>query len=117
MVGIAQVKDGIMTYATRHMMPKMDSKGQFFLGMGLGAVMRKADELMTGLAGNGLLTAAGYVKDGQVELDTLYGDAMSQMKRQGQLVWDVPMLGRLTFTEQDLRDLRQCILQQGGTTV
>ena len=114
MVGIVQIKNGVMTYAQQHMMPAMDSKGQFLLGMGLGAAMRKADSLFSGIAGNSLLEAAGYVKDGQVDLDTLYSDAVSQMKRQGQLVWDVPLLGRLTFTEQDLRDLRQCILNGGS---
>lgn len=113
MVGIAQVKNGVMTYAMQHMMPKMDSKGQFLIGMGLGAIMRKAEDLLTG---NGLIAAAGYVKDGLVDIDLLYSDAMSQMQRQGQLVWDVPMLGRMTFVEQDLRDLYQTI-QQGGTAV
>lgn len=114
MVGIAQIKNGVMAYVQQHMMPAMDSKGQFVLGMALGAVMRKADSLLSGIAGNSLLATAGYVKDGQIDLDTLYSDAMSQMKRQGQLVWDVPLLGRLTFTEQDLRDLRQCILNGGS---
>lgn len=111
MVGIAQVKEGLLDYAEKRMMPLLDNKGQFMLGMGLGAVIRRAD----GLLGNEMLAAAGYVKDGQVDIDALFSDAMSQMKRQGQLVWDVPLLGRLTFTEQDLRDLRQCIL--GGGTV
>lgn len=107
MVGIAQVTNGLMAYATNHMMPKMDSKSQFILGMGLGAAMRKVETLLNS---SPLVAAAGYVKDGQVDLDALYSDAMAQMQRQGQLVWDVPMLGRLTFTDQDLRDLRQCIL-------
>ena len=97
MVGIAQIKNGLMTYATQHMMPAMDSKGQFVLGMGLGAAMRKAEGMLTSLTGSNLLTAAGYVKDGQVDLELMYGDAMSQMKRQGQLVWDVPLLGTLKF--------------------
>lgn len=110
MVGIAQVKNGVTTYAMQHVMPKLDSKGQFLVGMGLGALVRKAEDLLTG---NGLITAAGYVKDGQVDLDTLYSDAVAQMQRQGQLVWDVPMLGRMTFVEQDLRDLYQSI-QQGN---
>lgn len=109
MAGIAQVKQGILSYAETHVMPKMDSKGQFLLGMGLGAAMRKADALL----GNELLVAAGYVNGSEVDIDALYSDAVSQMKRQGSLVWDVPLLGRMTFTEQDLRDLRQSILNGG----
>lgn len=112
MVEIPQIKNGLMAYAERYMMPKLDSKGQFLLGIGLGAATRKADEMLNALMANELIAAAGYVKDGKIDLDTLYEDAAGQMRRQGSLVFDVPFMGRLTFTEQDLRDLHQCILQQ-----
>lgn len=47
-------------------------------------------------------------------IDGLFNAAMTQMQRQGRLVWDVPLMGRLTFDEQDLRDLHQRITRQGG---
>lgn len=112
MVEIARIKDGVMAYATRYMMPKMDSKGQFVLGLALGAVSGRVESIVGNLADNETIKALGIIRDGQVDWDTLYSAAMAQMQRQKTLVWDVPMLGRLTFDEQDLRDLHMCI--RGG---
>lgn len=102
---IARFKDGVMAYATNHMMPKMDSKGQFLLGLGLGTVSSRMDKILD----NETLKSLGIVSNGQIDYDTLYSAAMAQMQRQGKLVWDVPLIGRLSFDEQDLRDLHSCI--------
>lgn len=102
---IARFKEGVMTYATNHMMPKMDSKGQFLLGLGLGMVSSRMDKLLD----NEAIKALGIVSNGQLDYDTLYSAAMTQMQRQGKLVWDAPLIGRLSFDEQDLRDLHSCI--------
>lgn len=109
---IAKVKDGVMLYATRHMMPKMDSKGQFVLGLALGAASGRLETLLRSLEDNGTVKALGLIHDGELDWDTLYGAAMAQMQRQKTLTLDIPMIGRLTFDEQDLRDLHVCI--KGG---
>ena len=114
MMEVARFRDGVMDYATNHMMPKMDSKGQFLLGLSLGVVSSRMEALVGQLADNELVKALGIIRDGQIDYDDLYNAAMAQIKRQGKLVWDVPMIGRLAFDEQDLRDLHQCIMRQGG---
>ena len=114
MMEVARFRDGVMDYATNHMMPKMDSKGQFLLGLSLGMVSSRMEALVCHLADNELVKALGIIRDGQIDYDGLYNAAMAQIKRQGKLVWDVPMIGRLAFDEQDLRDLHQCIMRQGG---
>ena len=117
MVEIARITAGLMDYATQHMMPKMDSKGQFLLGTVLGMAASKAETVIRGLGENEMVKALGIIQDGQMDWETLYNAAIAQIKRQGKLVWDVPLLGRLAFDEQDLRDLHQCIARQGGGTV
>jgi hypothetical protein len=117
MMEIARFRDGVMDYATNHMMPKMDSKGQFVLGMALGMVSSRIESLIGQLADNEMVKALGIIHDGQIDYDTMFSAAMAQMKRQGKLVWDVPLLGRMAFDEQDLRDLHQCIMKQGGAAV
>ena len=111
---VARFRDGVMDYATNHMMPKMDSKGQFLLGLALGMVTSRMEAVIGQLAGNELVKALGIIRDGQIDYDGLFNAATAQIKRQGKLVWDVPMIGRLAFDEQDLRDLHQCIMRQGG---
>lgn len=114
MMEIAMIRDGVMDYASTHMMPKLDSKGQFVLGLALGMMASKMEAVLGKLADNELVKTLGIIREGQVDYDALFGAAMAQMKRQGKLVWDVPLLGRLSFDDQDLRDLHQCIAKQGG---
>ena len=106
---IARIKDGIMDYATNHMMPKMDSKGQFVLGLGLVVVASRIEALVGSIADNELVKTLGIIQNGQVDYDAVFNAAMAQIKRQGKLVLDFPMIGRLSFDEQDLRDLHMCI--------
>lgn len=114
MMEIARIKAGVMDYATNHMMPKMDSKGQFVLGLGLGMVSSRIEALVGSLADNELVKTLGVIQNGQIDYDSVFSAAMAQIKRQGKLVVDFPLIGRLTFDEQDLRDLHQCITRQGG---
>lgn len=114
MMEITTIRDGMMDYADQHMMPKMDSKGQFMLGVGLGLMASKTEKVVAALAENELVRTLDIIQGRQVDYENLYNAAMAQMKRQGKLVWDVPLLGRMAFDEQDLRDLHQCIMQREG---
>ena len=114
MMEVAKIRDGVMDYATTHMMPKMDSKGQFVLGMGLGVAASRIESLVGSIADNELVKTLGVIQNGQIDYDTVFSAAMAQIKRQGRLAIDVPLIGRLSFDEQDLRDLHQCIMRQGG---
>ena len=113
MMEIARLKAGVMDYAMNHMMPKMDSKGQFVLGLGLGLVSGRIEAMVGSIADNELVKTLGIVQGNQIDYDALFNAAMAQIKRQGKLVWDVPLIGRLAFDEQDLRDLHQCIMKAG----
>ena len=111
---VARIRDGVMDYASTHMMPKMDSKGQFVLGLGLGVIASRLDAIVGKLSDNELVKTLGIIQNGQIDYDAMFSAAMAQIQRQGKLVWDVPLIGRLSFDDQDLRDLHQCIMKQGG---
>lgn len=112
MMEISTIRDGVIRYVYKHMMPKMDSKSQFLLGMALGTISGRVDELMGKIAQNETAKALGIISEEGVDYETIIGAAMAQMQQQKKLVLDVPVIGRLTFDEQDLRDLHQCI--KGG---
>lgn len=111
---VTAIRDGLMEYATAHVMPKMDSKGQFLLGIGLGMVSSRIETIVGSLTDNDIAKALGIIRDGKLDYDALYSAAMAQIKRQGKLVLDLPILGRFSFDEQDLRDLHSCIVKHGG---
>lgn len=114
MVEIARIKDGVMLYAQKHMMPLLDSKGQFMLGVGLGMISQRAEAVLASLGQNELIKTLGIIEGHQMDWEALHAAAVEQIKRQGKLTWDIPLIGRLTFDEKDLRDLHQCIMQGGA---
>lgn len=114
MVEIARIKDGVMLYAQKHMMPLLDSKGQFMLGVGLGMISQRAEAMLASLGQNELIKTLGIIDGNQMDWEALHAAAVEQIKRQGKLTWDIPLIGRLTFDEKDLRDLHQCIMQGGA---
>lgn len=105
-----QIKTGIGNYIERRMMPKLDSKRQFLLGMGYGICAGKLDALMQTVQQNGTLRAVGIVReDGEIDVDALYNAALVQMQAQKKLTIDVPLIGTFAFDETDLRELYEAI--------
>jgi len=114
MMEIGKIKNGIMEYATTQMMPKMDSKGQFMVGVTLGLITTRLENMLMSLGDNELIKSMGIMKDGQIDYEALHTAMLAQIKRQGKLVWEVPLIGRLAFDEQDLHNLHQAVMRQGG---
>ena len=61
-------------------------------------------------AANSAVRATGIItENGMVDIDTLYNAAMAQLRRQKTLPLDVPLIGRLTFDENDIAELYRTI--------
>lgn len=114
MVEISKIRDGVMLYAEKHMMPILDSKGQFLLGVGLGMISGRVEAMMASLAKNELVKTLGIIEGNRVDWDALYAAAVEQIKRQGKIAMDIPLIGRLAFDEGDLRNLHRCITGGGA---
>lgn len=111
MVEMARIRDGVLEYATERVMPKLSPARQFVAGTALGLVAARADALTRALAENELVKASGLVtENGMVDPDTVYDAALNQMKRQKTLSLDIPMMGRMTFNEEDLAELYRTIV-------
>lgn len=110
MVTVEQLKNGIGTYLQSRLMPRLDGKRQFLLGMVYGLSTNKMDELIAQGAQNPVIRALGVVQEnGSIDIDALYNAALAQMQAQGKVPIEVPLLGMFTFDENDLRELRQMI--------
>lgn len=104
------IKTGVGNWLQSKIMPRLDNKRQFLLGMVYGIAAGKMDTIMTSAAQNSALKALGIIhEDGTVDIDTLYDAAFAQLQAQGKLTMDIPFMGSFTFNTDDLRDLRQCI--------
>lgn len=110
MVEMARIRDGIIDYATERVLPKMTPGRQFVAGAAMGLVAARADALMQELTKNELIKASGLItENGMVDVDAVYEAALVQMRRQGTLPIEIPMMGRMTFNESDLTELYRYI--------
>ena len=115
MVTSAQIKAGLGDYLQTKMMPRLDGKRQFLLGMVYALAAGKMDDVVQAAGQNATVRALGIVDQaGNIDLDALFNAAMAQMQTQKKLVLDIPMLGSFSFDEGDLRDLRDCIARREG---
>lgn len=113
MMTFEQIKAGIGDWLSMKIMPRLDSKRQFVLGMAYSIGAARMDQMIDALRGNQIVQALCVIdEDGQVDIDALYNAAHAQMQAQGKLTLDIPFLGHFTFNDNDLRELRDCIAQQ-----
>lgn len=113
MVTVDQIKAGLGDYLQAKMMPRLDSKRQFVLGMAYGMGAGKIDALIAEAGKNQIVKAMGLIdENGRVDIDDLYNAAIAQMQVQQRLQIDIPLMGAFTFDEADLRELRECIARR-----
>ena len=105
-----QIRAGVGSYIERHIMPRLDSKRQFLVGMAYGVASGRVDALVQAACGSAALRALGIAKEnGEIDLDALYNAALNQMQAQKKLEIEVPLLGAFAFDEGDLRELYNAI--------
>ena len=110
MVTSKQIVEGVVAYANKDIMPKLEPMQQFLTGMALGVAGGKADGMIRTLAQQPMIAALDIIKpNGDVDLDTLYAAASAQMDRQGSLPIDIPIIGKMTFDRSDLDALYRTI--------
>lgn len=105
-----QIRAGVGSYIERHIMPRLDSKRQFLVGMAYGVASGRVDALVQAACGSPALRVMGIAKEnGEIDLDALYNAALGQMQVQKKLEIEVPLLGEFAFDEGDLRELYNAI--------
>lgn len=110
MVNVNQIKAGLGDYINQHMMPKLDSKRQFLLGMAYGLCAGRMDAIIGAAKQSAAARTLGVVcENGDIDLDALYTAANAQMQQQGKLSFDIPFMGTFAFNADDLRDLYNAI--------
>lgn len=109
----SRVRNGIVEYYNQHISPKLDGKSCFVGGMVIGMATKNMEAICRELYKSNLVRALGVISEsGDINVDALYAAAMEQMQQQKSVALDIPIIGRMTFDENDLRDLYQAISRQ-----
>lgn len=109
MVTLQQFTDGLKGYMQSGVLPHLPTDKQFLAGVALGVATSKADKVAQTLKDNQLVKMLGLIDGDMLDDEALIVAMREQMNRQGSWQLDVPLLGRLTFTAQDVDALQRAI--------
>lgn len=109
MVTLEQVKKGAETFCAREIEKKLPLSKAFLFGTVAGVALAKFDAIADWLKSKPLVAQLGIInEDGEIDDETLFAAMRSQAER-GNASFDVPIIGNITFSGEDVDKLHQCI--------
>ena len=102
--------NGIVNYADNEVINNLPTVGKWLLGTGIGIASTKANEIVDTLNNNAIVKALGIVdEDGLFDIDLIADHMRKSANRYGRMTIDIPMVGRLTFSEADIDSMKNYI--------
>ena len=109
MVSYSQVVSGISKFMDQEIINKIQGWQRWALGTGAGIFLSKSGEIFTRLKENSIVKMLGLIdENGMIDVDTIYSELRKQADK-GAIVAEIPMLGKITLTKDDVEKLYACI--------
>ena len=105
MVTKEQFKNGIGMYIEKEFVDKLSGLRKWAIVLAGTEVMNRVDTIMASLPANKYIT-----KDGMIDIDNLYKDARNVAETTGEVVENIPMIGDVRFSENDIDELYRYII-------
>lgn len=106
---------GVSNYIEKHLYSRMTSWQVIVARVAVARAMRTVESFADALANNTIITSLGFMDhEGNVDVDGLMEDLHAAMEKTGELSFDIPMYGRLTFHAQDVHDMHRCVMEYAG---
>lgn len=105
-----QIVNGLMRYTDREIIPKMGTAGKWIIGTAAGMIGQRAGSIANGLQSNSIAKMMGAVnEDGLFDIDLIAEHLRNSADRYGNMQLDVPLLGTMTFTADDVEKAKRYI--------
>ena len=102
-----QLIRGVINYADNEVINNLPVSGKWVMGTGIGIATAKAQSIVAALQQHPVARAMGIVDDdGMIDLDLVAKCMKDSASRYGKMTLQVPLVGRLTFSDQDIDALR-----------
>ena len=109
MVTLEQVKKGAELFCAKEIEKKLPLSKAFLFGTAAGVMFAKFDALAEWVESKPLVAQLGIIsEDGEIDDETLF-DAMKVQAERGNASFDIPIIGNITFSGEDVEKLHQCI--------
>lgn len=104
-----QVINGIAKYIDEEIISQIDGWKKWVIGSGVGIALSDGTEIFNNIKNNDLVKMLGIVdKDDKINVDKIYKELKKQSKKSS-ITFNVPMIGVMTLTEQDVEKLYKAI--------
>lgn len=111
MVSVDQIQRGVSRFADTELIPKMSGIQKWIFAAGVSVYMADAPTIVDKLKANKFVSALDLIKEnGAVDIEKVYRH-MKQAAQSGPAEIDLPMVGRITLTADDLDKLYSMIVQ------
>lgn len=108
-VTMEQVVSGMGKYADQEIIAKVAGMRKWLVALAAPAVMITVSDTL--IKNKDMLVKAGYMtEDGMLDVDRIYNDALGVARKTGAVTEHLPVLGDVTFSEQDIEKLYLCIV-------
>lgn len=106
-----QVLNGIVKYIDNEVLTKLDTKGKIFLGTGITIAMKNSSEVLSRVQNNEIVKTLGIVdENGQFDVELVAEHLKANASKYGKLQFNVPVVGTLTFTPEDVDRIKEYII-------
>lgn len=114
MVSVANIKQGLSQYITDEIVCKMEGWQKWVAGAFSAMIMAKADGIVDELKNNSVVSMLGIIdKDGMIDIDALYSAFREQARTEGPVQVNLPMMGTLKLSLEDVDMIYRYIIQGG----
>lgn len=108
-----KVIEGIAQYINTHLYAKMNDWQEFIARVFIGRFFENTDAMKEKLINNGFIRTFGVIdSEGHVDVVQLAKDMKREIARKGQLSFDIPMFGKMTFSPSDVDELFRTITSE-----
>lgn len=105
-----KVLNGIAKYINNEIFPGMNQLQEFAARVVVGRILNNEKNIKNMIVNNGFIKTFGIVdEEGMIELESLMHDIKREIARQEKITFDVPMLGKMTFSHADVDALYYAI--------
>jgi hypothetical protein len=104
-----KVINGIAKYVDEEIVNKIVGWKKWVVGSGVGIMLSNTTEIFNQLKNNDFVKLLNIIdKDDKVDVEKIYKEMKKQAKKSA-ITFDVPMIGPVTFNEQDVEKMYELI--------
>lgn len=113
MVNFNKIKNGMAKYLDNEIIPNLSTNDteKFLVGIVSGIFLKRMDKIMNYYLGGKIMKVAEITnEEDEIDIDLIYEVAKETIKSSS-VSFEVPVLGKLTFTKDDIDSLYKYIIE------